>query len=87
MIYHKFSHDAAFYKLNGKNVNFMLEYHINAQQSIMYHIFIGLFPVHKGHLNRFKMQYFKVNEFTVTGMNLLPGGTTLPLILLPSFSM
>ena len=25
VIYHKFSHGAAFYKLNGKNVNVMLE--------------------------------------------------------------
>ena len=31
VIYHKFSHGAAFYTLNGKNVNAMLEYfnHIN----------------------------------------------------------
>ena len=26
VIYHKFSHGAAFYELNGKNVNVMLEY-------------------------------------------------------------
>ena len=26
VIYHKFSHGAAFYTLNGKNVNAMLEY-------------------------------------------------------------
>ena len=26
MIYHKFSHGAAFYTLNGENVNIMLEY-------------------------------------------------------------
>ena len=26
VIYHKFSHGAAFYTLNGKNVNLMLEY-------------------------------------------------------------
>ena len=26
VIYHKFSHGAAFYTLNGKNVNVMLEY-------------------------------------------------------------
>ena len=31
VIYHKFSHGAAFYTLNGKNVNVMVEYfnHIN----------------------------------------------------------
>ena len=29
MIYHKFSHGAAFYTLNGKNVNVMLEFVIN----------------------------------------------------------
>ena len=28
VIYHKYSHGAAFYKLNGKNVNVMLEYTI-----------------------------------------------------------
>ena len=28
VIYHKFSHGAAFYTLNGKNVNVMLEYGI-----------------------------------------------------------
>ena len=28
VIYHKFSHDAAFYTLNGKNVNVMLEFKI-----------------------------------------------------------
>ena len=28
VIYHKFSHGAAFYTLNGKNVNVMLEYSI-----------------------------------------------------------
>ena len=29
VIYHKFSHGAAFYTLNGKNVNLMLEYMIS----------------------------------------------------------
>ena len=29
VIYHKFSHGAAFYTLNGKNVNVMLEYLIS----------------------------------------------------------
>ena len=29
VIYHKFSHGAAFYTLNGKNVNVMLESAIN----------------------------------------------------------
>ena len=29
VIYHKFSHGAAFYTLNGKNVNVMLEFVIN----------------------------------------------------------
>ena len=28
VIYHKFSHGAAFYTLNGKNVNVMLEYYL-----------------------------------------------------------
>ena len=30
VIYHKFSHGAAFYTLNGKNVNVMLEFGINS---------------------------------------------------------
>ena len=30
VIYHKFSHGAAFYTLSGKNVNVMLEYLITA---------------------------------------------------------
>ena len=29
VIYHKFSHGAAFYTLNGKNVNVMLEYEVS----------------------------------------------------------
>ena len=31
VIYHKFSHGAAFYMLNGKNVNVMLEYCIPSE--------------------------------------------------------
>ena len=33
VIYHKFSHGAAFYTLNGKNVNVMLEYCIKSCQN------------------------------------------------------
>ena len=33
VIYHKFSHGAAFYMLNGKNVNVMLEFVIMEHQS------------------------------------------------------
>ena len=29
MIYHKFLHGAAFYTLNGENVNIMLEWNVN----------------------------------------------------------
>ena len=29
VIYHKFSHGAAFYTLNGKNVNVMLEFKVS----------------------------------------------------------
>ena len=32
VIYHKFSHGAAFYTLNGKNVNVMSEYRIKARK-------------------------------------------------------
>ena len=33
VIYHKFSHGAAFYTLNGKNINVMLEFVITEHQS------------------------------------------------------
>ena len=33
VIYHKFSHGAAFYTLNGKNVNVMLEYMLNCHKA------------------------------------------------------
>ena len=34
MIYHKFSHGAASYTVNGKNVNVMLEFEISADMEI-----------------------------------------------------
>ena len=34
MIYHKFSHSAAFYTLNGKNVNVMLEFFLFLVENI-----------------------------------------------------
>ena len=39
MIYHKFSHSAAFYMLNGKNVNVMLEFYIYFSQFIHHILF------------------------------------------------
>ena len=33
VIYHKFSHGAAFYTLNGKNVNIMLEFRFNIPEN------------------------------------------------------
>ena len=35
VIYHKFSHGAAFYKLNGKNVNVMLEFLLKLDQTCL----------------------------------------------------
>ena len=35
VIYHKFSHGAAFYTLNGKNVNVMLDFHLSMKTSVM----------------------------------------------------
>ena len=40
VIYHKFSHGAAFYTLNGKNVNVMLEYIFSFQLSTLEEDFI-----------------------------------------------
>ena len=37
VIYHKFSHGAAFYTLNGKNVKVMLELMLNSIESIPDH--------------------------------------------------
>ena len=37
MIYHKFSHGAAFYTLNGRNVNVMLEFEISVFEILMVH--------------------------------------------------
>ena len=34
VIYHKFSHGAAFYMLNGKNVNVVLEFILTSRASI-----------------------------------------------------
>ena len=34
MIYHKFSHGATFYTLNGKNVNVMLEYILTEKENL-----------------------------------------------------
>ena len=42
VIYHKFSHGAAFYTLNGKNVNVMLKLVIIYRFSMMHTIFILL---------------------------------------------
>ena len=36
VIYHKFSHDAAFYMLNGKNVNVMLEFYLFLNENVYY---------------------------------------------------
>ena len=33
VIYHKFSHGAAFYTLNGKNVNVILEFYVKQRGS------------------------------------------------------
>ena len=40
VIYHKFSHGAAFYTLNGKNVNVMLEFKIKAIFGLIYRYYI-----------------------------------------------
>ena len=39
VIYHKFSHGAAFYTLNGKNVNVMLELSISGSSETFYRVF------------------------------------------------
>ena len=43
VIYHKFSHSAAFYSLNGKNVNVMLEFLLKHVRSFALQMFLALF--------------------------------------------
>ena len=43
VIYHKFSHGAAFYRLNGKNVKVMLEYSARSIQMSWYKIIMERF--------------------------------------------
>ena len=45
MIYHKFSHGAAFYTLNGKNVNVMLEFLIYLVSLLFIHGYREYFMV------------------------------------------
>ena len=55
VIYHKFSHGAAFYMLNGKNVNVMLEFSLkNAERKIL----MQVYP--------FTILHFKVSSFIKT---------------------
>ena len=46
VIYHKFSHGAAFYTLNGKNVNVMLEFMINHVANVKVFNFRALMTSH-----------------------------------------
>ena len=48
VIYHKFSHGAAFYTLNGKNVNVMLEF-----------TFVECFSVLLFHSDKLAIEYIK----------------------------
>ena len=43
VIYHKFSHGAAFYTLNGKNVNVMLEFQITRVDCIFFYAYFCAF--------------------------------------------
>ena len=45
VIYHKFSHGAALYTLNGKNVNVMLEYLLFQVTNLLLQVKILLFQV------------------------------------------
>ena len=55
VIYHKFSHGAAFYMLSGKNVNVMLEFSLkNAERKIL----MQVYP--------FTILHFKVSSFIKT---------------------
>ena len=49
VIYHKFSHGAVFYTLNGKNVNVMLELHILNEAATVFFL-------------TFRAQLFKTND-------------------------
>ena len=53
VIYHKFSHGTAFYTLNGKNVNVMLE-------SLLIH---GFWPVNARLLIAYGTGFYAINEY------------------------
>ena len=73
VIYHKFSHGAAFYTLNGKNVNVMLEFVIAGFQCYLQLNFQTLFSMlqesstQSGHILSFLLSLIQVGHLSVTG--------------------
>ena len=73
VIYHKFSHGAAFYMLNGKNVNVMLESSVVHSPTLLIHVssykfykFSVLSPCHRLQFSRLKnihMSSFQANDW------------------------
>ena len=59
VIYHTFSHGAAFYKLYGKNINVMLEFLIMSPDPYLYFFFFFFFFFYGGKFQAFS-QYFNI---------------------------
>ena len=66
VIYHKFSHGAAFYTLNGKNVNVMLEFCISLSKCTV-HKDISTLPS-KLQLNSLSIEHSKVRSITCANL-------------------
>ena len=85
VIYHKFSHGAAFYTLNGKNVNVMLELPFNSISVIS----VGLDPTELQELlsqagNR-KLHNLNIGAFKVTRYHFRESNSFI--FILPPFSV
>ena len=62
VIYHKFSHGAAFYTLNGKNVNAILEFGIIRELLSYFENVCCVYPKNRLQLVHTTLFYFEVNR-------------------------
>ena len=76
VIYHKFSHGAAFYTINGKNVNVMLEFFL-IQQNSNYHKptkqLNKVVPVPRQYNNRYNLLLFSAITSYIENIYLFEG--------------
>ena len=70
VIYHKFSHGAAFYTLNGKNVNVMLEFTVKCSKfTITSEVYLRLSYKNKLNIKNFCLLPWMMELFK-TGVNI-----------------